>query len=85
MSELLLSGLELMLVGMAIVVLFLSMLILAVKAMSTLIACYIHPPIPITTDAISENPTFQGNSDPAVIAAIIAAVHQYRSQRLPKS
>ena len=78
MSELLLSGVELMIVGMGIVFLFLAMLIVAVNIMSSLVERFLPTPLPVASPvpmaAKSEAP------DPSIIAAISSAVHQYRSK-----
>ena len=70
MNELLSSGIELMLVGMGIVFTFLGMLVLFINGMSTLIQRF-----------FPENPVvIQQGDDPRMIAAISAAVHQYRKK-----
>lgn len=78
MHALLMSGVELMLVGMGIVFLFLAMLIAAVNIMSALVNRFLPAPLqvasPVATVAKS------GTTDPSVIAAISSAVHQYRSK-----
>lgn len=74
MNELMSSGIELMLIGMGIVYAFLAMLIIAIKTMSAVVSRYFP-------DA-STNPhtgTHHGH-DLGTIAAISAAVHQYRKK-----
>ena len=73
MSELLTSGIELMLIGMGMVYAFLAMLVVAIGAMSSLVQRWFHalPTTPIAPD---------GPADKAVIAAITAAIHQYRKK-----
>ncbi|OQW79842.1 MAG: sodium pump decarboxylase subunit gamma [Proteobacteria bacterium ST_bin11] len=75
MNEMLSSGIELMLIGMGIVYAFLAMLIVAINVMSKLIVRY-FPEMPAK---FSDQPAGAGN-DKAVIAAITAAVHQYRKK-----
>jgi oxaloacetate decarboxylase (Na+ extruding) subunit gamma len=72
MVELITSGVELMLVGMGIVYTFLAMLIGAIYAMSGLIERF----LPETPKA--ERPATKQAVDQSSIAAISAAVHQYR-------
>lgn len=74
MNELLTSGIELMLIGMGIVYAFLAMLIVAVNLMSTLVRRY-FPEMPPKFD-----PPIVVGADKAVVAAITAAVHQYRKK-----
>lgn len=62
-----------MLVGMGIVFLFLAMLVVAVNLMSAAIQ-RLFPQVPV------EVSTTTNGTDPRVIAAISAAVHQYRSK-----
>lgn len=76
MSELMSSGLELMFAGMGIVFLFLTMLVYAINMMSSLIQRY-FPEEPVTS--ISTPATHNVSVDKSHIAAITAAVHQYRS------
>ncbi|WP_446811075.1 OadG family protein [Methylomonas sp. 2BW1-5-20] len=75
MNEMLSSGIELMLLGMGMVYAFLAMLIVAINVMSKLVRRY-FPEIPAK---YPEQPIVAGN-DKAVIAAITAAVHQYRKK-----
>lgn len=73
MLELITSGVELMLVGMGMVFAFLAMLIGAVNVMSAVVPRFFpEAPVlemPVTTAA-----------DKATVAAISAAVHQYRTR-----
>lgn len=80
MTEILIRGGELMLIGMGIVFLFLAMLIFAVNSMSTLIARFIDGPITISANVKSIPSAANETTDPAVIAAITSAVHQYRNR-----
>jgi oxaloacetate decarboxylase (Na+ extruding) subunit gamma len=71
MTELIASGVELMLVGMGIVYAFLAMLIGAIHVMAALVVRF-FPELPVTDIPV------QNVIDPSSIAAISAAVHQYR-------
>jgi oxaloacetate decarboxylase gamma subunit len=76
MTELMSSGIELMLVGMGIVFLFLTMLVFAINVMSGFVQRY-FPDEPALSISI---PVAQNTAaDKSYIAAITAAVHQYRS------
>jgi oxaloacetate decarboxylase (Na+ extruding) subunit gamma len=75
MNEMLSSGIELMLLGMGMVYAFLAMLIVAIHVMSRLVRRY-FPEMPAK---FSDQAIVAGN-DKAVIAAITAAVHQYRKK-----
>ncbi|MCX7066336.1 MAG: OadG family transporter subunit [Methylococcales bacterium] len=74
MTELMSSGLELMFTGMTIVFLFLIMLVYAINLMSFLVQRF-FPDKPATNLHVST-----GGVDKQVIAAITAAVHQYRNK-----
>jgi oxaloacetate decarboxylase (Na+ extruding) subunit gamma len=74
MTEQMGSGIELMIVGMGIVFLFLAMLVIAINLMSMLIQRY-FPDAPVP----GRTPVTIG-TDASTIAAIAAAVHQYRNQ-----
>lgn len=73
MAELMSSGVELMIVGMGIVFLFLALLVVAINMMSTLIQRF-FPEEPKTANVVKID------TDKATVAAISAAVHQYRSK-----
>lgn len=73
MTELMSSGIELMFAGMGIVFLFLTMLVIVINVMSGLIQRYLPEEEIITSSAPSTA------IDNRYIAAITAAVHQYRS------
>jgi oxaloacetate decarboxylase gamma subunit len=75
MTELISSGIELMFAGMGIVFLFLTMLVVAINIMSSLVQRF-FPEAPALVVAA----TVSGGIDKSVIAAITAAVHQYRSK-----
>jgi sodium pump decarboxylases, gamma subunit len=76
----LISGVELMMVGMGIVFLFLAMLVFAVHILSKLIERYIVPSVivPSSKSVTADH----GTLDSALVAAITAAVHQYRKDRV---
>lgn len=71
MKELISSGVELMFAGMGIVYLFLIMLVIMINLMSAFLHRY-FPDKPV-----SSGKTITG-LDKSTIAAITAAVHQYR-------
>lgn len=76
MTELMGSGIELMFAGMGIVFLFLTMLVGAITAMSRFVERY-FPEESVTTISV---PVVANNAvDKSYIAAITAAVHQYRN------
>lgn len=79
MNELVSSGIELMLVGMGIVFAFLAMLIGAIKVMSSLILRF-FPELPA-----GQYPNTHHGDDLGTIAAISAAVHQYRKKYQQKN
>ncbi len=72
MNELMSSGIELMLIGMGIVYGFLAMLVVAIKMMSSMVLRF-FPDMPAGQHAGSHH-----GDDLGTIAAISAAVHQYR-------
>lgn len=78
MDDLISAGIELMLIGMGIVFAFLAMLIVAVNAMTRLLHRF-YPEQPIADQTQSAASTH--HTDAGVIAAISAAVHQYRNKQ----
>jgi oxaloacetate decarboxylase gamma subunit len=72
MTELINSGIELMIAGMGIVFLFLAMLVIVINLMSALVLRF-FPDIPLVSTT-----SVTGGADKRVVAAITAAVHQYR-------
>ncbi|MEQ1622178.1 MAG: OadG family transporter subunit [Methylococcales bacterium] len=72
MSDLINSGIELMIAGMGIVFLFLVMLVFAINLMSSLVLRF-FPDVPIVPKT-----SVPDVADKQVVAAITAAVHQYR-------
>ena len=77
MNEMMSSGLELMLIGMGIVFAFLTMLVVLVNIMSSMIQRF-FPEVPVT--AVTPASALTSHTDARVIAAITAAVHQYRNK-----
>ena len=76
-SSMMSSGIELMLIGMAIVFAFLALLIVMVNIMTKVIEKFFpEPPIDIITPASAST----SHTDAGIIAAITAAVHQYRKK-----
>jgi oxaloacetate decarboxylase gamma subunit len=74
MTGLMSDGIELMFAGMSIVFLFLIMLVGAINFMSFLVQRF-FPESLVTTIHVTK-----GGVDKNVIAAITAAVHQYRNK-----
>lgn len=79
MTELMTSGIELMMVGMGLVFLFLAMLVLAINLMSALVQRYFPDAPPVTSTARAPF-SAEAGVEGGVIAAISAAVHQYRTR-----
>lgn len=77
MADLISSGIELMAIGMGIVYLFLTMLVIAINLMSAMVQRF-FPDAPATTITVS--PVAHHPIDKSTIAAITAAVHQYRDK-----
>ncbi|WP_432743599.1 OadG family transporter subunit [Methylobacter sp. G7] len=75
MTELMTSGIELMFTGMGIVFLFLTMLVGAIVLMSAVVQRY-FPEMPVSRSV----PGISSDIDKSVVAAITAAVHQYRKK-----
>ena len=82
MSELISSGVELMIAGMGIVYLFLIMLVYAINIMSTVVQRYFHEP-PVTAATLPQTPA--SSAEKATVAAITAAIHHYRQTALDNS
>jgi oxaloacetate decarboxylase gamma subunit len=73
------QGIELMLYGMGTVVIFLAMLVLATTGMSGLITRYFPEPEPVASRTrTADEPTGARELDPALVAAIMAAIHRHR-------
>lgn len=77
-SELLLEGVEIMLFGIGSVYIFLILLIICIRLMSSVIGRFDAAPAhrPITASPVSE-----AAADADVLAAIQAAIHQHRARR----
>ncbi len=75
MTEQMTSGIELMFAGMGIVFLFLTMLVGAINIMSAVVQRY-FPEVPMSKSV----PGITSDIDKSVVAAITAAVHQYRKK-----
>lgn len=78
MNELLMNGVELMVLGMGIVFLFLAMLVVAVNIMSTLVERFLPAALPLSSPVATVSKS--SATDPTIVAAISSAVHQYRSK-----
>ena len=77
MDPILVAGLELMLIGMGTVFVFLMVLVVATKTMSSLVQRFAQVPPNLAT------PMITGGSNPSAeeVAAITAALHQHRINR----
>jgi oxaloacetate decarboxylase gamma subunit len=76
MTEMMSNGVELMFAGMGIVFLFLTMLVGAINLMSSLVQRF-FPDMPV----MGIMPAVPSGIDKTIIAAISAAVHQYRQKQ----
>ncbi len=76
LSELLLSGTKLMLIGMGIVYLFLALLVWIIGLTHRLLSRYTPEPEPVPARAFGFDP----QDDSEVIAVIGAALHRHRNQ-----
>lgn len=74
-EDLLEQGLELMLFGMGSVVIFLSLLVLAMTLMSRLVRRFNPPLAEPVTEAVA------AQADGHLLAVIAAAIHQHRSRQ----
>ena len=77
-ADQLLAGLQLTLTGMVTVFLLLSFMVLAIGWMSKLAHRLSPPARPVAGGGSSGAP---GSIDPALVSAIGAAIHRYRSTR----
>src|SRR5512136_1970277 len=75
MNEMLTAGIELLLIGMGMVYAFLAMLVIPINVMTAFVRRY-FPEMP---PKFAE-PVVAAGADKAVVAAIMAAVHQYRKK-----
>lgn len=78
-TELLMEGVDLMLMGMGAVFTFLISLVIIVTLMSKLLGKYFPEAVPVPKPARRVQPA-PGVVDPELIAAITAAVKQHRSR-----
>lgn len=78
--NMLMSGLELMVLGMGMVFLFLVVLIVCMQGMS-LLAARLSPEAPATSHSTPRVVSGGDASDPRLIAVLSAAVSRYRSTR----
>ncbi|MDD2801862.1 MAG: OadG family protein [Methylobacter sp.] len=72
MTELMSSGIELLMAGMGIVFLFLAMLVVAINIMSAVVLRF------FPDEPKASSPSVVSTNDKRIVAAITAAVHQYR-------
>ena len=77
-ADQLLAGLELTLTGMVTVFLLLTFMVLAIGWMSKLAHKLSPPARPVPMGSSNGKPS---TDDPAIISAISAAIHRYRSTR----
>ncbi len=77
MNEMISSGFEIMLIGMGIVFAFLAMLVFMVNIMTSVIKRFFPEAAITVTTPISATTS---HTDSGTIAAISAAVHQYRNK-----
>jgi oxaloacetate decarboxylase gamma subunit len=76
MTELIMSGVELMIVGMGIVYLFLTMLVFAINLMSFIVRRF----FPEISRPANPLPPVAPGIDKKTVAAITASIHQYREK-----
>ncbi len=77
MNEMMSSGVELMLIGMGIVFAFLALLIVMVNIMTAVIQRFFPEDPMLDVSPVSASTS---HTDAGIIAAISAAIHQYRSK-----
>lgn len=80
-ANLLLDGVEIMLYGMGFVFAFLVLLIYSIRAMSALIARFVPEPVAVAPVARPRPATPGAATDPKLLSAIQAAIHQHRAKR----
>ncbi|QYK02382.1 OadG family protein [Shewanella psychrotolerans] len=74
-AQQIIEALAIMVLGMGLVFLFLSILILAVNLVAWKFA-----PAPSLSSEAEDKPHLQQNIEPKLVAAITAAIHQYRAK-----
>lgn len=74
-ADLMVAGVELMLLGMGIVFFFLIMLVFTLKGMSYLACKYATP-----EQAVTEKSPVTSDKDSEIVAVITAAIKRYRQQ-----
>lgn len=79
-TKLLLESVNLLMVGMIVVFAFLTVLIGAVKLMSLLVQRFSELPTDGVVDTSVPNTQEANSVSPEIVAAISAAVHQYRQK-----
>lgn len=79
-NELVSQGVSLMLLGMAVVFVFLTLLVFATGAMSKIIEKYFPQPLPATPLSNPPVPPDSSQVDPRILAAIKAAIAEHRSK-----
>ena len=79
-TDLLVKSVQLMAVGMGVVFAFLGLLIFITKFLSDVVIKFQGTPAPVTHKA-SASPQARGEIAPQTVAAISAAIHQYRQSK----
>jgi oxaloacetate decarboxylase gamma subunit len=78
-SELISEGINLMLFGMGFVFVFLTLLVFATRAMSSIVNKYVKPaPVVTSNNPAPASAPAAGNND-ELVAVMTAAVHKYRA------
>lgn len=80
-SELVMEGLELMLLGMGSVFVFLILLVAVTAAMSWVLTRFFPEALPVAKPPKRVRPTAGAAVDPEIVAVIGAAIKQHRSRR----
>lgn len=80
-SELVMEGLELMLLGMGSVFVFLILLVAVTTGMSAFLSRFFPEALPVAKPPKRAKPATGGAVDPEIVAVIGAAIKQHRSRR----
>ncbi len=81
MSDIFAQGLEVTVIGMAMVFTFLTLLVLSTLGMSRLVKYFAAPPLPLSgRPAQPEPPILPEQEDPRLLAAVSAAVQMHRKR-----